>query len=450
MSDCTSRITLGRKLKRRSIHLNFNGGDVSGIGGVQLLRAADDRLGLCQNTAKCLPDPRDQNLVTHSWVSLFRQRIYAIAAGFSDLNDHQQLRLDAALQSAVGVLDPMGSAPTLCRLEAAAAQLDPSAARRVVFDMHRLILERFIASFDEPPRSLILDFDGTDDRVHGEQEGRAYNSHYGGYGFFPLYVYCGEKLLVSYLRPINRPDAFHSAAVLSLLVKGLRAHWPGVNIVFRGDAGFYRPLLLSWCERHKVRYIVGFSTNAKLLRECRANIDYVSGAWELLERKQSELDCFKVFQDIDYQAGSWKRTRRVIAKIERNPIGGNQRFIVTDLDGEAEQLYSEVYCERGTMENRHKELQMGLFADRTSCSAWWSNQLRVMLSSMAYVLLQTVREKGLAGTELARAQVWTLRRRLIQIGAVVLRNTRRIELRLSSAALEKDTFILALTRLQAT
>jgi hypothetical protein len=263
-------------------------------------------------------------------------------------------------------------------------------------------------------------------------------------------VYSGEKLLVSYLRPINRPDAYHSPAVLSLLVKWLRARWPDVNIVFCGDAGFYRPLLLSWCERHRVRYIVGFSTNAKLLKIGKANIDYVSGAWELLEHKGVDSECFRIFQDIDYQTATWKRPRHVIAKIERNPIGGNQRFIVADLPGEAVHLYSDVYCERGTMENRHKELQMGLFADRTSCSAWWSNQLRVMFSSFAYVLWQTVREKGLAGTQLAKAQVWTLQRRLIHIGAVMLRNTRRIELRLSSAALEKGLFILALNRLQAT
>jgi hypothetical protein len=414
------------------------------------VRAADDLTGICKTASKLLPDPRNQDLITHQWESLFRQRVYAIAAGFADLNDHEQLRLDAALQSAVGVLEPMGSAPTLCRLEAVAARQNQREARRTVFEMHRLILEQFVASFDEPPNALILDFDGTDDRVHGEQEGRAFNSHYGGYGFLPLYVYSGEKLLVSYLRPIDRSDATHSAAVLSLLVKGLRAHWPDVAITFRGDAGFYRPLLLSWCERHGVRYIVGFSTNAKLLRICQASIDYVSGAWDWMERKDAELECFRVFEDIHYQARSWKRNRRVIAKIERNPIGGNQRFIVTNFEGEAEHLYSDVYCERGTMENRHKELQMGLFADRTSCSAWWSNQLRVMFSSMAYVLMQTIREKGLAGTRLARAQVGTIRQRLIQIGAVVLRNTRRIELRLSSAALEKGTFMLALKRLQGT
>ena len=445
MTNCT----LNRKVKKRAIHINFDGGDVSGIGGVELLRCADDRLGLCKAAAKLLPDPRDSKLITHQWEALFRQRIYGIAAGFADLNDHQQLRLDAALQSAVGVMKPMGSAATLCRVEAVPSRLSEQATRKTVFQMHQLILKQFIDSYDKPPKSLILDFDGTDDRVHGEQEGRRYSSHYGGYVFLPLYVYCGNHLLVSYLRQVNRTDACHSAAILSLLVKGIRAHWPEVNIVFRGDAGFYRPLLLSWCERHNVRYIIGYSSNQVLLRECRASIETLESAWHWLDHYDADIPSIKHFQDIHYQARSWRQSRRIVAKIERNDIGPDQRFIVTDLSGDADQLYSEVYCERGTMENRHKELQMGLFADRTSCSAWWSNQLRVMFSSLAYVLWQSVRQVGLVGTTRAKAQVWTLRQRLISIGAVVLRNTRRIEYRLSSASLEKTNFLLALQRLQA-
>ena len=444
MTNCT----LNRKVKKRALHINFDGGDVSGIGGVELLRAADDRMGLCTAASKLLPDQRDSRYTTHQWDALFRQRIYAIAAGFADVNDHQQLRLDAALQSAVGVMEPLGSAATLCRVEAVPGALSEQAARKTVFQMHQLILQQFIDSHDKPPKSLILDFDGTDDRVHGQQEGRHYSSHYGGYVFLPLYVYCGNHLLVSYLRQVNRTDAHHSAAVLSLLVKGIRAHWPEVNIVFRGDAGFYRPLLLSWCERNNVRYIIGYGSNAVLLRQCQANIETLEGVWYWLDHYEADIASIKHFVDIDYQARSWRKSRRIIAKIERNEIGANQRFIVTDLPGDAEQLYSEVYCERGTMENRHKELQMGLFADRTSCSAWWSNQLRVMFSSLAYVLWQNIRQVGLVGTSLATAQVWTLRQRLINIAAVVLRNTRRIQYRLSSASLEQSNFLLALQRLQ--
>ncbi len=187
-----------------------------------------------------------------------------------------------------------------------------------------------------------------------------------------------------------------------------------------------------------------------MLRESRVSIETLENAWHWLEHYDANIPSIRHFQDIDYQAGSWRESRRIVAKIERNDVGANQRFIDTNLPGDAEQLYSEVYCERGTMENRHKELQMGLFVDRTSCSAWWSNQLRVMFSSLAYVLWQSVREVGLVGTTPAKAQVWTLRERLINIGAVVLRNTRRIEYRLSSASLEKSNFLLALQRLEAT
>ena len=443
MTDCTASHRLSHTLKRRHIDINFAGGDVSTLGGVELLRLADRRLGLSDSIARALPDPRNPALITHKWDALLRQRLFAIGAGLADLNDHNQLRLDAALQTAVGSLDTLASPATLCRLEA-------TASRSAAAACHRILLDQFIASFDQPPESLILDFDGTDDRVHGEQQGRAFNSHYGGYGFFPLYVYCGEHLLVSYLRPLDRPDAYHSAAVLKLLVTELRRHWPAVRIVMRADTGFYRPLLLAWCERHAVEYLVGYASNKVLKRCVEVQKRTLAEAWAYCEERDETLDKLKLFEDLSYRAGSWKRPRRVIAKLEHNALGSNERFVVTSLEGDAEQLYSEVYCERGTMENRHKELQMGLFADRTSCTAWWSNQLRVLLSSFAYVLLHHIREKGLAGTHLARAQVWTLRQRLIWIGGVILRNTRRIELRLSSACLEKAAFLTALQRLEGT
>ncbi len=446
MTNCT----LNRKVKKRSLHINFDGGNISSIGGIELLRAADDRLDLCKDASKLLPDPRDSSSTTHQWDALFRQRIYTIAAGFPDLNDHQQLRLDAALQSAVGVVEPLASASTLCRMEASVAELPHEQSRAVILQMHQLLLKQFIDSLDEPPKALILDFDGTDDRVHGEQEGRSFNSYYGGHGFLPLYVYCGEQLLVSYLRPSNRTDIHHAAAVLSLLVKALRRQWPEVEITIRGDYGFYSPLLLGWCERHDVNYIIGYSSNAVLQRKCQSSIEVVATLWSLLDDQGEDVDSIRHYEDVDYRSRSWSHPRRVVAKIEHNEHGGNERFVVTNLSGDAEHLYREVYCERGSMENRHKELQMGLFADRTSCSAWWSNQLRVMFSSLAYVLMQTIRRVGLAGTTLSRAQVWTLRQRLIQIGAIVLRNTRRIEFRLSSAALEQPNFFLALQRLQAT
>ncbi len=443
MTDCTLSTRLSSKVKKRAIDINFSGGDVSGDGGVLLLKAVDDRLGLLDAVSRTLIDPRDPNRIKHTLSDLLKQRVFAIGAGYGDLNDHESLRLDAAIQSAVGTLEPLASASTLCRFES-------NASRESIFAMHEILLEQFIASYDKPPKSLILDFDGTDDRVHGEQQGRHFNTYYGGYCFFPLYVYCEEQLLVSYLRPSDRGDSRHSLAVLSLLVKGLRQHWPEVQIIFRGDCGFYSPLLLSWCERKDVKYIVGFGANAKLSRYYATEVAVLSTIWEKLEDNDSEHEGLKVFYEQAYQAGSWKTPRRVIAKLEHNGHGANQRFIVTNLSGDVEQLYTEVYCQRGSMENRHKELQMGLFADRTSCQFWWSNQLRVMFSSFAYTLLQSLRAQALKNTKLARAQVWTIREKLIKIGTVILRNTRRIEFRMSSACVYQEIFIRALDRLEAT
>ena len=443
MTDCTSSAQLRKKVKKRTIHVNFDGGDVSTNGGSVLLKAVDDKLGLLDKVAKVFVDKRDQSHVKHQLANLIKQRVFGIACGYGDLNDHQQLRLDGAVQSSVGVLHTLASPSTLCRLEA-------TAERQYAVDIHALMLEQFVASHAQPPSSLILDFDGTDDRVHGEQQHRHYNTHYDGYCFFPLYVYCGEKLLVSYLRPSDRGDRRHAAAILSLLVKQLRSHWPDVRITFRGDAGFQSPLLLAWCDRHRVEYIMGFGGNVKLKAHYQGEIDALSTVWEGLEAEDPGRDGVKLFDELPYQAGSWRRERRVIAKLEHNAKGANQRYIVTSLEGEPEDLYSGVYCERGTMESRHKEAQMGLFADRTSCHEWWANQLRVMFSALAYTLLQEIRETALSGTKLAKAQVWTLREKLLKIGAVVLRNTRRIELRMNSNCLDKSLFLQTLARLGAT
>jgi hypothetical protein len=443
VTNCTPSAQLGRRVQKRTVHLNFDGGDVSTNGGSLLLKAADDKLGLLDSVAKVFVDNRDPARVKHRLHHLIKQRVFGLACGYEDLNDHDQLRHDGAVQSAVGVMKTLASPSTLCRLEA-------TAERQCIVDIHALMFEHFVSSFDEPPASVVLDFDGTDDRVHGEQEGRHFNTHYHGYCFFPLYVYCGEKLLVSYLRASDRGDRRHAAATLCLLVKLLRAHWPDVRITFRGDAGFQSALLLDWCDRHRVEYIMGFGGNVKLKGHYQDHIDALSAVWEGLETEDPGRDGVRIFDELPYQAGSWKRERRVIAKLEHNVIGANQRYIVTSLEGDPEHLYSDVYCERGTMENRHKEAQMGLFADRTSCHEWWANQLRVMFSALAYTLLQEIRQTALTGTKLARAQVWTLREQLLKIGAVVIRNTRRIELRMNSNYLHKELYMLALTRLGAT
>ena len=284
-----------------------------------------------------------------------------------------------------------------------------------------------IESFKRAPKKLLLDFDATDDVVHGKQEGRFFHGYYDHYCFLPLYVFCRNQLLVSYLRPSKIDGAKHAWAILALLVKRLRQAWPQVKIILRADSGFCRWRMLSWCERNNVGYIVGIAKNKRL--------NAITA-----QRQREARDCYaelgakvRWFTDLHYAAGSWNRARRVIAKIEHTAKGSNPRYVVTNLKGDGQALYDKLYCARGEMENRIKEQQLDLFADRTSCHRWWPNQFRLLLSSLAYMLLEAIRRLALKGTELANAYVGTLRLKLLKIGAVILRNTRRIRFLLSSA-----------------
>lgn len=260
MPNCTVPQAPFPKLGRRTIDVRFDGGDVSSDGGLLLLRQVEQRLGLLKAVAKVLPDPRDPALVEHTTEQLLRQRVFGLCQGYEDLNDHDRLRDDLALQTAVGKDRPAASSPTLCRFE-------NRADRKTAVAVQRQLVEQFIASFKRAPEELVLDFDATDDLVHGQQEGRHFSGYYDAYCFLPLYVFCGEQLLVAYLRPAKRDAALHAAAILKLLVTRLRQAWPGVRIIVRGDSGFCRPLLLSWCERNYVHYVVGMAKNSRLLAE---------------------------------------------------------------------------------------------------------------------------------------------------------------------------------------
>jgi hypothetical protein len=412
---------------RRKIEASFTGGDVSSDGGVLLLRQADRLLGLTAALDRVLADPRHPLYIVHEQIALLRQRIYGVALGYEDLNDHTTLRRDPAWQTALERDEELASSPTLCRLE-------NRVNRRAAFAFHRVLVEQFIASFQTVPTELVLDFDATDDRVHGNQEGRAFHGYYGDWCFLPLYVFCGEQLLVSYLRPSNSDAARHSWAILKLLVQRLRQAWPEVKIILRGDSGFCRWKMLRWCERHGVGYIVGLAKNARLT----ALLAPLLAQAEAEHRRTQEKA--RLFTDLDYAALTWDTTRRVLAKAEHTAQGSNPRFVVTNLEGGAQVLYDELYCARGEMENRIKEQQLGLFADRTSCRRWWANQFRLLLSSCAYVLVEAIRRLGLHGTELARAQVQTIRLKLLKIGTVILRNTRRIRLLFSSAYPHQNLF----------
>ena len=437
MPNCTQNEFGFPSFDRRKIEASFEGGDVSSDGGMMLLRQVDRRLGLIQSFASLLPDPRDPTLVTHTQEDLLRQRIFGIAQGYEDLNDHDTLRHDLVWQSAIEQDRALASSPTLCRLE-------QRANRQTAVGMHQLLLEQFIASFKEAPSELILDFDATDDRVHGNQEGRFFHGYYGSYCFLPLYVFCGEQLLVSYLRPSNIDGARHSWAILKLLVGRLREVWPEVKIIFRADSGFCRHRMLQWCDWARVDYVVGLARNSRLESMGASLMEKASMEFATTGQKQ------RLFEWMEYGAATWDCERRVIAKAEFTEKGKNPRFVVTSLEGDPQEIYDKVYCARGEMENRIKEQQLGLFSDRTSAHRWWANQFRVLLSAAAYVLLETIRRVALEGTELAKAQVGTIRLKLLKIGTVILRNTRRIRLLFASGYPYQELFRKVALRLGAT
>jgi hypothetical protein len=431
---CYQRTFQFPRLNRRIVEANFEGGDITSDGGVLLLRQADRLLGLSEAIAAALPDPRRQASCDHDVHTLLRQRLYAIALGYEDLNDHEALRQDMALQTAVERDQCLASAATLCRFENRA---DGETAWR----LHQVLLDQFIASFKRSPKKLVLDFDATDDPVHGEQEGRFFHGFYRHYCFLPLYVFCGHQLLVSYLRPSNIDGAKHSWAILSLLVKRLRQVWPKVRIIFRGDGGFCRWKMFRWCDRHGIGYIVGLAKNKRLNALTASLQDQAAACFPTTGHK------VRWFTDIRYGARSWDRARRVIAKIEYSQHGVNPRYVVTNLEGDAKHLYDKIYCARGDMENRIKENQLDMFGDRTSCQRWWGNQFRLLLSSLAYTLIEAIRRIALQGTELARAYVGTIRLKLFKIGAVILKNTRRIRFLLASGCPYKELYFLVAHRL---
>ena len=428
MTNCTQVSFQFPGCRRRRVEANFEGGEITSNGGVLLVRQVDVRLGLSRAVAAVLEDRRVPERCRHTAISLLQQRLYGLTLGYDDLNDHEQLRQDLAIQTAVGEDRELASPATLCRWE-------NRADRQMAWQIHEVLIDQFIASFKHPPRKLILDFDATDDAVHGKQEGRFFHGYYDHYCFLPLYVFCRDQLLVSYLRPSKIDGAKHAWAILSLLVKRLRSVWPKVKIIFRGDSGFCRWRMLSWCERHEVGYIVGIARNNRLNALAGYWINEAQQRFELTGNKQ------RVFSECRYGAGTWNRTRRVIIKAEHSARGSNPRYVVTNLSGEPQALYERVYCARGEMENRIKEQQLDLFADRTSCHRWWANQFRLLLSSLAYTLLEAIQRLALQGTELARAYVGTVRLKLLKIGAVIVRNTRRVRFLLSSACPDQSLFL---------
>ena len=448
-TECNPEQLEFHTLGRGDVIGRFDGGRITSDGGGLLLREVDKRLGLLERLAGCFSDYRNPLSVEHSVHALVSQRVYGLALGYEDLNDHDVLRKDSVLALLVGKQDltgdervreqdrgnPLAASSTLNRLELSTPDSAPSDRyKKIAADpdaLDRLLVDVFLESQRKPPREIWLDLDATDDPLHGHQEGRFFHGYYRCYCYLPLYIFCGEHLLCARLRPSNQDASAGSVEELERIVGQIRGRWPKTRIVIRGDAGFCREAIMAWCEANNVRYVLGLARNKRLQRALGEEMEQARQA------HQRSGQPARRFRDLRYRTRkSWSRERRVIGKAEYLPGKANPRFVVTNLtprEASARRLYEQRYCARGDMENRIKEQQLGLFADRTSTATLRANQLRLYFSSFAYVLLHGLRRLGLAGTAHAKAQSTTIRVRLLKIGARIRVTVRKVWLSFSEA-----------------
>jgi len=424
----------------------FDGGTLTSDGGLLLLSEVERRRGILRQFAACFQDQRNPAYVEHSVEELVRQRVLGLALAYEDLNDHEELRADPLLATVVGKADPTGNdrrqeqdrgkplagKSTLNRLEWGAVKQDRY--RKISVDskaVDRFLVETFLSAHESVPAQIILDLDATDDPLHGEQEGRFFHGYYGGYCYLPLYIFCGAHLLCALLRSSDRDASAGAVTEVERIVGQIRSRWPEVQIILRADSGFAREELMAWCEQHEVDYVFGLARNARLQRALGGEMT------QAREQFEQSGEATRIFRDFTYQTRkSWSCQRRVVGKAEHLAKGSNPRFIVTSLSAEswpAAALYEQLYCARGEMENRIKEQQMCLFADRTSSHNLASNQLRLWFSSVAYILLNELRRLGLPGTELAHARCDTIRTKLLKIGAQIRVTVRRVWVHLASS-----------------
>lgn len=468
-----------KRLRRQAVEFDFDGGTLTSDAGLLVLREVDQKLNLITRIDQAIPDPRDPFCTAHPQHEILTSRIFGIAAGYEDANDHLTLRHDPAFQTAAGRTPaqndydneenfPLASPSTHSRFE---NRIDS----KTIFALHEIMVDTFLDSFDEPPQEIILDYDATDDTIHGNQQGRHFNGFYDSYCFLPLYVFCGDQILVSHLRPSSVGAAHHARPITRLLVNKIRARWPNVKIVLRGDSGYAIAKLMRWCDKNNVFYVFGLPKNAVLERKLQGEMEAACQQHEKLGGKQI------VFKWLRYRTQkSWQRHRWVCGKAEHSSKGANPRFVVTNLPSEedvvdetwhrprvdgqqvrqvkeagtfaqpeisAKGFYQEMYCQRGEMENRIKEQQLCLFADRTSCTKFLANQFRLMLSSFAYVLMDGLRRLGLSGTRGKRWRVDTIRLRLLKIAARVRVTCRRVVFHLASHHPSEDLMERVLSRL---
>ena len=466
MTECSTQRMLFQDHGSREVTAAFDGGWVTSDGGGLLLREVDQRFGILNTFAACFTDHRDPEAIEFSLLELLRQRVMGLALGYEDLNDHDRLRLDPLLALLAGRKDvtgqdrrdeqdrgkPLAGKSTLNRLELTPVGADAdSRYKKIVAHIEGLqdaLVDVFIRlkAKQEVPHELVIDFDATDDPVHGDQLGKFFHGYYQNYCFLPLYAFCDDWPLAAVLRPSDVDASAGTVEQLQRIVPKLRAAWPNVRIVVRGDSGFCRESIMRWCEDNKVDYLFGLAQNKRLLRALGKELH------EAQEQFEQTGEASRVFRDFTYRTKtSWSKERRVVGKAEHLAKGANPRFVVTSLSinrAAAAPLYEERYCARGEMENRIKEQQLMLFADRTSTHNMRSNQLRLLFSTMAYVLHHALREFGLAGTEMAKAQAGTIRTKLLKIGGRLRISVRRVWLSLSEAYPYQELFAQILFNLQ--
>jgi len=455
-TECNAEQLRFSCVERRRVVAAFDGGTVSSDAGALLLGKADEAIGLIDRLAGCFVDYRKPELIEHTVRTLIGQRVFGIALGYEDLNDHEQLRHDPVWGALLGKLAArrsdcaaLAGKSTLNRLELHAREGVDSyhKIRPRTQAIEALFVELFLEAHTEVPEQIVLDLDATDDPLHGHQEGRFFHGYYDGYCYLPLYIFCGEHLLCSKLRCSNIDGAAGARQELERIVAQIRERWPDTQIILRADSGFCREELMSYCEQNGLDYVFGLARNSRLVRAIGAELHAAAA-----ESAQT-LRPARRFKELSYRTRrTWSRPRRVVGKAEQTGDKANPRFVVTSLsiqDWPTRELYEQLYCARGEMENRIKEAQLDLFADRLSTETFRANQLRLWLSSAAYVLMHALRRVGLASTSLARACANTIRLRLLKIGAVVHLSVRRVKLSMSAACANQREFIAAFHALSA-
>lgn len=453
------------KKRRKSVAARFDGGAITSDGGGLLIREVEKKLGIMQRFAECFVDHRNQDLIEHAVPELLAQRVYGIALSYEDLNDHEDLRHDPLLALLVGKKDmtgeerrrerdrgkPLAGKSTLNRLELTPEDADSqSRYKKIVYDSRKIdeaFVDIMLQAYPKPPKRIVLDLDATDDPLYGRQEGRFFHGYYDCYCYLPLYIFCGDFLLCARLRRSNIDASEGAVEELERIVDRIRKRWKKTEICIRGDSGFAREEIMAWCEANKIHYILGLAKNDRLKESLSGKMLQASKMYE------KEGKAARLFHEIRYRTlESWTRTRRVVGKAEHLEKGPNPRFVVTSYsrnDYDARTLYEKEYCARGEMENRIKEQQLYLFADRTSTKHLRSNQLRLYLSAMAYVLLEALRRIGLKGTEMENAQCNTIRLRLLKIGGLVRTTARRITVSLAGGYPYRLIFVAAYSNISS-